>query len=164
MDSVFTPPLDSYLPGLMRGLIGPDNGLKDIQDKFLDIFGPLGNAYEHINEWEEFPNATVQLSKEEINGLMAIVQWSMQLTGHASSFLSQKRRVAVMTKVNNAYASLGKEEFPGAGKDLFGKWFEARLKKRTQTANAISDAKRAGSQFCRPNPPRGRPPLSRGWS
>ena len=78
---------------------------------------------------------------------MAIVQRSMQLAGHVSSLLSQKRRVAVMTKVNNAYASMGKEEFPGAGKDLFGKGFEARLKQRTETAKAISDAKRAGSQF-----------------
>ena len=164
VDSVFTPRLDSYLPGLMRGLTGPDNELKDIKDKVVDIFGPLGNAYEHISEWQESPNATVQLSKEEINGLMVIVQRSMQLAGHASSLLSQKCRVAVMTKVNNAYASLGKEEFPGAGKDLFGKGFEARPKEHTETAKAIIDAKRAGSHFFRQNSPGGRSPLSRGGS
>ena len=48
MDAAFTPRLDSYLPGLMGGLTGPDAELREIQDKVLDIMGPLGTAHEHF--------------------------------------------------------------------------------------------------------------------
>lgn len=45
----------------------------------------------------------------------------MQLVGHASATLSHKRRVAVLSKVNKAYADLDKDKFREAGNDLFGK-------------------------------------------
>ena len=61
-------------------------------------------------------------------------QISIQLADHASATISQKRRAAVLTKVNNVYASLGKKDFPDAAKDLFGKGFESRLKERRETA------------------------------
>lgn len=72
--------------------------------------------------------------------------------------------MAVLTKVNKAYASLGKEDFPDAGKGLFGKGFESRLKERTETAKAINEAKKVGQQLFRQAPPRGRPYLARGGS
>ena len=37
MDAAFTPHLDSYLPGLMGGLTGPDAELREIQDKVLEM-------------------------------------------------------------------------------------------------------------------------------
>ncbi|KAJ7331664.1 hypothetical protein OS493_019257 [Desmophyllum pertusum] len=60
-----------------------------------------------------------QLPREEVNGLMDIILRSMQLVGHASATLSHKRRVAVLSKVNKAYADLDKDKFREAGNDLF---------------------------------------------
>ena len=128
MDVAFTPRFVSYQPGLMGGLTGPDAELREIQDKVLDIIGPLGTAYEHLLDKLDPPSSTIQFSREEGTGLMAVIQRSIQLAGHASATISQKRWVAVLTKVNKAYASLGKEDFPDVGKDLFGKGFESRLK------------------------------------
>ena len=164
VDAAFTPRLDSYLPGLMRGLTGLDAELREIQDKVLDIMGPLGAAHEHLLDKLDPPSSSIQFSREEGTGLMSIIQRSIQLAGHASATISQKRRVAVLTKINKAYASLGKEDFPDAGKDLFVKGFESRLKERTETAKAINEAKKVGQQLFRPAPPRGRPYLARGGS
>ena len=47
VDAVFTSRLDSYLPSLMCGLTGPDAEFKEVQDKILDIMGPLGTSHEH---------------------------------------------------------------------------------------------------------------------
>ena len=57
--------------------------------------------------------------------------------------------MAVLSKVNKSYSFLGQEDFPEAGKDLFGDGFESRLKERTQTANAISEARKVGHQHFR---------------
>ena len=148
----------------MGGLTGPDAEVREVQDKILDIIGPLGTAHDNFIEKLDAQTSVIQFSKEEVTGLMAIIQRFIQLAGHASATISQKRRVAVLSKVNKAYASLGKEDFPEAGKDLFGKGFESRLKERTETAKAISEAKKVGNQLFRLNPPRGRPYLARGGS
>jgi len=41
-------------------------------------------------------------------------------------------------------ASLGKEDYPNAGRKLFGVGFEARLKARAETAKTLMDASSAG--------------------
>ena len=38
VDTMFTPRLDSYLPGLMGGLTGPDSEFKEVQDKIADVY------------------------------------------------------------------------------------------------------------------------------
>ena len=144
MDAAFTLRLDSYLPVLMVGLTGPDAELREIQDKVLDIMGPLDTAHERLLNKLDPPSSTIQFVREEGTGLMVIIQRSIQLAGYASATISQKCRVAVLTKVNKAYASLGKEEFPDAAKDLFDNVFESRLKQRTETSKAINEAKKVG--------------------
>lgn len=52
---------------------------------------------------------------------MAIIQRSLFLTENVSATILQKRRVAVLSKVNKACSSLGKEDFSEAGEDLFVK-------------------------------------------
>ena len=157
VDAAFIPRLDSYLPGLMGGLTGPDAELREVQDKILDIMGPLGTAHDNLIEKLDAQTSVIQFSKDEVTGLMAIVQRSIQLAGHASATIAQKRRVAVLSKVKKAYASLGKEDFPEAGKGLFGKGFESRLKERMETAKAISEAKKGRWQTrSRPYQPRER--------
>lgn len=95
---------------------------------------------------------------------MAIIQRSLQLTEHASATILQKRRVAVLSKVNKAYSSLGKEDFPEVGEDRFGKGFAQRLKERTETAAELSEAKKVGHQNFLSNPPRVRFFLAGGGS
>jgi len=65
--------LDSYLPGLMGGLTGPDAELREIQDKVLDIMGHLGTAHEHLLDKLDPPSSTVQFSREEGTGLMEVI-------------------------------------------------------------------------------------------
>ena len=52
-----------------------------------------------------------------------------------------------MTKLNLVLASLGKEDFPDSGKQLFGDGFESRSKFRSETANTVADAKKDGKSF-----------------
>ena len=47
-------------------------------------------------------------------------------------------------KLNPVLASLGKEDFPDSGKQLFGDGFESHLKLRSETANTVANAKKAG--------------------
>ena len=114
--------------------------------------GPLGTAHEHLLNKLDPPSSTIRFSREEGTDLITIIQRSIQLAGNASATISQKRRVAVLTNVNKAYVSLGKEDFSDSAKDLFGKGFEARLKERTETAKAINEAKKVGQQLFRPAP------------
>ena len=83
MDAAFSPSLDSYLPGLMGGLTGPDAELREVQDKSLGIMGPLGTAHDNLIEKLDAQTSVIQFSKEEVTGLMAIIQRSIQLAGHA---------------------------------------------------------------------------------
>lgn len=111
---------------------------------------------------------TLQMSSPPSLIMRSFHAWILtcQLAGHASATISQERRVAVLTKVNKAYASLGKEDFPDTGKDIFGKGFESLLKERecTETAKAIHEAKKVGQQLFWPAPLCGRPYLARGGS
>ena len=47
-------------------------------------------------------------------GLLTIIQGSFQLAGHTLATISQKRRVAVLSKIKKA-------DFAKTGKDLLGK-------------------------------------------
>lgn len=73
---------------------------------------------------------------------MAIIQRSLQLTEHASARTATQRFCRIVSKVNKTYSSPGKEDFPEAGEDLFGKGFASRLKERTETAAELSEAKK----------------------
>ena len=97
--------------------------LREVQDKILDIMGPLSTAHDNLIQKLDAQTSEIQFSKKEVTGLTAIIQRSIQLAGHASTTISQECRVALLSKVNKAYTSLGKEDFPEAGKDLFGKGF-----------------------------------------
>ena len=53
---------------------------------------------------------------------------SVMLVGDVSAIFTTRCREQVLTKLNPSLASLGKEQFPDAGKQLFGEGIEARLK------------------------------------
>ena len=82
MDAAFTSHLDSYLLSLMGGLTSPHAELREIQDKVLDIMGPLGTAHEHLLDKLDAPSSIIHFSREDGTGLMAVIQRSIQLADH----------------------------------------------------------------------------------
>ena len=47
-EGAFTPNLDNYLNSMISGAKTPDNSLRDIQDKILDVLGPLCALHENF--------------------------------------------------------------------------------------------------------------------
>jgi len=149
-EPAFTPVLDDYLISMIQGVKTPDNSLRDMQDKILDVLGPLCTMYENINcMYDSLVDEAVSLDKASIVSMFHCIKKAIMLVGDTSAQLSSKRREQVITKLNPTLASLGKEQFPDCGKQLFGDGFEARLKLRSETANTVSNAKKAGKQFFR---------------
>ena len=123
-----------------------DNSLQDIQDKLLNVLGPLCTLYENCAMIYESMN---QDAITILVGMFNCVKKSLMLVGDTSAQLSAKRREQVLTKLNPVLSSLGKEEFPDAGKQLFGDGFESRLKLRSEMANTVHQAKKAAKQLFR---------------
>lgn len=154
-DAAWTPSLDSYLPSMISGVKTSDTALRETQDKVLDILGPLCTLYENINLMHEScTEDNITLDKASVSAMFNCVKKAILLVGDTSAQLSAKRREQVLTKLNPYLTSLGKEDFPEAGKELFGEGFESRLKLRTETANTVAQAKKAGRQFFPGSAPR----------
>ena len=48
VNCIYTPSLDQYLKPFVQGVAAPDKPLKELQDKVLDILGPLSTIYENL--------------------------------------------------------------------------------------------------------------------
>ena len=59
------PRLDSYLPGLMGGLTGPEAQLREVQDRILDIMGPPGTAHDNLIEKLDAQTPVIQLQRKK---------------------------------------------------------------------------------------------------
>ena len=103
------------------------------------------------------------LDKATVEAMFGCVKKAIMLVGDTSTLVSSKRREQVLTKLNPVLASLGKEDFPDSGKQLFGDGFESRLKFRSETANTVADAKKAGKSFFRGTAPPKVPWACSGW-
>jgi len=109
---------------------------------------------------ESLEDDAITLHKATVGAMFGCVKKAIMFVGDTSAQISSKRREQVLTKLNPVLASLGKEAFPDLGKQLFGDGFEARLKLRSETANTVTDAKKADKTFFRGTAPRrfqGRP-------
>ena len=154
-EGAFTPNLDNYLNSMISGAKTQDNSLRDIQDKILDVLGPLCALHENFTLMQEsIENEEIILDKATVDAMFGCVKKAIMLVGDTSTQVSSKRREQVLTKLNPVLASLGKEDFPDSGKQLFGDGFESRLKLRSETANTVADAKKAGKSFFRGTAPR----------
>ena len=147
-EGAFTPNLDNYLNSMISGAKTQDNSLRDIQDKILDVLGPLCALHENFTLMQEsIENDEIILDKATVNAMFGCIKKAIMLVGDTSTQVSSKRREQVLTKLNPVLASLGKEDFPDSGKRLFGDGFESCLKLRSETANTVADAKKAGKSF-----------------
>ena len=153
-EGAFTPNLDTCLNSMISGAKTLDNSLRDIQDKILDVLGPLCALHENLTLMQEsMENEEIILDKATVDAMFGCVKKAIMLVGDTSTQVSSKRREQVLTKLNPVLASLGKEDFPDSGKQLFGDGFESRLKLRSETANTVADAKKAGKSFFRGTAP-----------
>ena len=152
-EGAFTPNLDNYLNSMISGSKTQDNSLRDIQDKIPDVLGPLCALHENFMQ-ESIENDKIILDKATVNAMFGCIKKAIMLVGDTSTQVSSKRREQVLTKFNPVLASLGKEDFPDSGKQLFGDGFESCLKLRSETANTVADAKKAGKSFFRGTGPR----------
>ena len=141
VDAVYTPELDDYIAALVQGAKAIDKDSRFLQDKVLDITGPLCMLFEHLTTMSDSSSRDITLSQDQVQSLLQAVSYSIRLVANASSLISATRRSAVLNKINNrgSLASLGKEDYPNAGRKLFGTGFEARLKARAETGSTDTD-------------------------
>lgn len=121
-----------------------------MQDRVLDTMGPVAMLFEHVYGFlaETKPGENVILSYEQMKDLGAITSYAIhvRLLGNASALLSKERCKAVLNKINSkgTLSSLASEEFPQAGKSLFGEGFKARIKTKSETAKTVLSAASVG--------------------
>jgi hypothetical protein len=151
VDVVYTPSLDEFLKPFIQGIAGPDKPLKELQDKVLDIFGPLCTVYENlISMMNSIGSASaIELEKDSISAFSMCIKHAMLLAGDVSTHIANNRREAVLKKVNPLLASLANEEFVDTQRQLFGPGFEQRLKARSETAETLGKVARIGKPFFR---------------
>ena len=156
VDAVYTPAVDTYLTSLVPGVKTVDKENKFLQDRLLDAVVPLSQSFEHIQGLlsETARGNDVTLSYAQLNELSSMTANSIRLIGNASALMSKQRRGTILSKINSsgALSSLASEDFPDAGKFLFGEGFEARIKTRSETAKTLLQAAQVGqrsSQFFR---------------
>ena len=131
VDSAYTPNLDDYLTSLVPGVKAVDKQNKFLQDRLLDALAPISQLFEHsfgvLSQCK--PGDTIDLTHEQISELGGLSSSAIRLLGNTSALLSQERRKAVLQKINSqgTLISLASEEFPQAGRNLFGEGFEERF-------------------------------------
>lgn len=135
----------NWMITLLQGAKAIDKDNRLLQDKVLDITGPLCMLFEHLTAMSDSSSKDLTLSQDQVQSLLQAVSYSMRLVRNVSSLISATRRSAALNKINNHgyLASLGKEDYPNAGRKLFGAGFEARLKARAETAQTLMDASSA---------------------
>ena len=135
----------------MSGVKQADKDGRFLQDRVLDILGPMSFLYEHLSlilHQSDEENSTITLSQEQVKGLFKATYNSMLLVGNASALLSKDRRSLVLKKINSkgTLTFLAAEEFPDAKKNLFGDGFEEPLKARSETAKTLFQAANVGQK------------------
>ena len=150
VDSAYTPNLDDYLTSLVPGVKTVDKQNKFLQDRLLDALGPISQLFEHIFGIlsQVKPGDTIDLTYEQFSELGSLSSSAIRLLGNTSALLSQERRKAVLQKINSqgTLISLASEEFPQAGRNLFGEGFEERIRTRSETAKTLRQAASVGSR------------------
>ena len=144
VDAIYTPTMDAYLSSLVPGVKAADKENKCLQDRLLDSLGPLSVMFEHVQRFlaEKKPGSNITLSYAQMSELGSMACNAMRLVGNSSALLSKQCRITVLNKINTkgTLVSLASEEFPDAGKNLFGEGFEARIKTRSETAKTLLQA------------------------
>jgi hypothetical protein len=151
VDAVYTPAMDECLKPFIHGVATPDIPHKDLQDSVLDVFGPLCTAYENLLSMESTmtSDGVVELDATGVRSFQDCLKHALLLTGDVVARISTNRRELVLKKISPLMVSLAQEEFSDTNRNLFGSGFEQRLKTRSETAETIGKASRAGNPVFR---------------
>ena len=103
VNAVYTPELDEYIAALVQGAKALDKGHRFLQDKVLDITGPLCFVFEHLTSMKDSASKEegVTLTKDEIQNMLTAVSHFIRLVGNAPSLLTATCRSAVLNKINS---------------------------------------------------------------
>ena len=147
VDVVYTSAMDEYLKPFIHGVAAPDKPHKDLQDSVLDVFGPLCTAYENLLSMESTmtSDGVVELDALGVRSFQDCLKHALVLTGDVVARIFTNRRELVLKKISPLMVSLAQEEFSDTNRNLFGSGFEQRLKTRSETAETIGKASRAGN-------------------
>ena len=124
VDVAFTQAMDEYLKPFIQGVTTPDKPHKELQDKVLDILGPLCTVFENLANMESSidTDGVIQLDATSVHNFLECIKHALMLTGDVASQISTTRRKLVL---------------------------KVRLKTRSETAETIGKAVRAGKPFFR---------------
>ena len=92
-------------------------------------------------------DGVIQLDATSVHNFLECIKHALMLIGDVASQISTTRRELVLKKINPLMVSLAQEEFSNTNKSLFGPGFKQRLKTRSETAETIGKAVRAGKPF-----------------
>ena len=134
--------------------------------RLLDTIGPVAMLFEHVCGFlpeTSRPGENVILTYEQMKDLGAITSSAIRLLRNASASLSKERRKGVLNKGNSkgTLASPASEEFPQAGKSLFGEWIRSKDQDQIRdskdlilsTASVEQNSRPAQSFFSEAAPP-----------
>ena len=135
VDSVYTPNLDDYLTSLVPRVKSVDKQNKFLQDRLFDTLGPVSQLFEHTFDTlsQCKPCDIIDLTYEQVSRPLG------SLSSNAIRWVIQEPRKAVLQQINAhaTLASLASEEFPHAGRNLFGEGFEERIPSRSETTKTL---------------------------
>lgn len=88
VDAVYTPELDDCIAALVQGAKAIDKDNRFLQDKVLDITGPLCMMFEHLSVMSDSsPTKDLTLSQDQVQSLLQAVSYSIRLVGNVSSLI-----------------------------------------------------------------------------
>lgn len=130
-----TPSVDRALKDVMDVKRQTDEDLYTVQSRLLDATGPLVALLDAVDaEVAAHPDEPFVPAEKVSEALRA----ALRLLGSANSTISGKRRAAHLERLDRGLATMGAEEFPEAGEELFGPQLVERLTKRAEVQEALT--------------------------
>ena len=90
VDVAFTPAMDEYLKPFIQKVTTPDKPHKELQDKVLDILGPLCTVLENLANMESSidTDGVIQLDATSVHNFLECINHALMLTGDVASQIS----------------------------------------------------------------------------
>ena len=139
VDTCVPPKVDKYLFDFLgkRFPKQQDADLTKIQSAVLATVRPVISAWQGLIEGgiDEDPEMSVPAVE-----VLSLCQRTICLVGNASELISQERRSKVLEAVDTSWSRYGTEQYPDAGKMLFGESFKTTLTERVEKDTALAKA------------------------
>lgn len=131
-----TPKCDSFIPRPKKQQHNKsdlDRTLYSIQDKVLDVTGPLCAVYQNAVEAESQGKAIAA------GDVITAVQQALVLVGNASEHISSERRFRLLKRSEPSAVPVLQGQLHVTGKHLFGEAFLSKMKSQAKEAKAFRE-------------------------